>query len=180
MQTDDLRKKLTPDVLRKILSENWFSHDSRWFLKVSAEYGFEAGNRLNQITLKSMARTEMRRLLEATGCGKIESGEDFARVVELALGVYFPPPMLEGEARTVSHDSVTGVITRCLVFDEVRKAGIIGIYECACGCRHEGWLEACGLRGEVKIGKSMMRGDPQCEIAVTSISRLPGRGEDGD
>jgi hypothetical protein len=177
MDTDDLRKRLTAEVLQRILSENWFSHDARWFLKVSAEYGFDVGNRLNQTTLKSMAKTEMRRLLEATGYGDIESGVDFAQMVELALAVYFPPPMLVGEVNTVDRDSVKGTITRCLVFDEVRKAGITGIYECACGCRHEGWLEACDLQGQVKIEKSMMRGDPVCEIAVTSISRVP-RGEE--
>ncbi len=63
LQADELRKRLTPEIRENVLRENWFAHDARWFLKVSEELGFDAGNRLNQITLRSMAKTYMKRII---------------------------------------------------------------------------------------------------------------------
>jgi hypothetical protein len=174
MHMDELKRRLTPEVRERILRENWHSHDARWFLKVGMECGFEVPNKLNQATLKSMVRTEMRRLLQAVGSPEVKSAGDFAELVGIACEVYFPPPMLEPEVKSIAVDSVAGVIKRCIVHEEVSRAGVAGIYECACGYRHEGWLEACGLRGDVRIVKSMLRGDPACEISVSSVSRGSG------
>jgi hypothetical protein len=172
---DELRRNLLPETRERILRENWHSHDARWFLKVGMECGFDLANRLNKVTLRSMARTEMKRLMEAAGCDGAETVEDLTHLVDLACEVYFAPPMLEMEAKATGRDSLAGIVTRCLVQQEVDRAGVRGLYECACGSRHEGWLEACGLTGEVRIVKSMLRGDSRCEVSVTSIARVSDR-----
>lgn len=172
---DELRRNLLPETRERILRENWHSHDARWFLKVAVECGFEVANRLNQVTLRSMSRTEMKRLMDAAGCEGAETMEDLTRLVDLACEVYFPPPMLEAEVRATGPDSIVGTVTRCLVQEEVDRAGVRGLYECACGSRHEGWLEACGFTGKVTIVKSMLRGDSCCEISMTSIARVSDR-----
>ena len=172
IQPSELWKKLTPDVREAILRDNWHSHDARWFLKTGLECGFDLANRLNKTTLKSMAKTEMRRILQAIDNDVIETIEDLVEVIKIALEFYFPRPLLESEIKTVTENSVVGIVNRCLVFEEVKKAGVVAEYECACGCRFEGWLESCGFNSEVNIVKSLMRGDSFCEISLSSISRM--------
>jgi len=167
LQPDELKKRLTPEVRESILRDNWHSHDARWFLKVSQEFGFDVGNRLNQITLKSMAKTDMRRVLEAIDCRKIESLDDVVTVFRIAQELYWPRPMFQGEPRVAGTNSVSVEVTRCPTFEEVKKAGIVGIYQCPCAIRFESWSEACGLGGEAKIVRSIMRGDPVCEITLS-------------
>jgi hypothetical protein len=167
LQPDELKKRLTPEVRESILRDNWHSHDARWFLKVSQEFGFDVGNRLNQITLKSMAKTDMRRVLEAIDCRKIESLNDVVTVFRIAQELYWPRPMFQGEPRVAGATSVSVEVTRCPTFEEVKKAGIVGIYQCPCAIRFESWSEACGLGGEAKIVRSIMRGDPVCEITLS-------------
>ena len=171
LQADALKKRLTPEVRETILRDNWFSHDARWFLKVSQELGFDVGNRLNQITLRSMAKTDMKRLLEAMNCQKIETPDDVVTVFQIAVELYFPPPMFQGQAAATGADSIEIVTTRCGTFEEVKKAGIVGIYQCTCNIRFESWLEACGLGGSANILRSMARGDPVCEVSLSL--RLP-------
>jgi len=57
----EMRKavKLTAEQREKILRENWVSHDGRWFLKTAQELGFDVANRLNQIVIRSMGKTEL-------------------------------------------------------------------------------------------------------------------------
>ena len=172
LQPDELKNRLTPEVKENILRDNWHSHDARWFLKVSQELGFEVGNRFNQITLRSMAKTDMKRLLEAVGCQRIESPHDFATIFQIAQELYFPAPIFEGGFKVTGTDSAMVTVERCPTFEEVKKAGVIGIYQCTCAIRFESWLAACGLGGRASILQSMNRGDPLCKVSLTSISRL--------
>lgn len=170
IEPDKLRERLTPEVKAQLLRENWASHDARWYLKVGLECGFAVANKLNKDAVRSIGRTEIKRLLEATQSSEIKTAEDFIKIQKIACEVYFPPPMLEGEIKVTGEDSFVGITTKCYGFEEVRKAGGTKTYECACGARHEGWLAACGLKGEVRILRSMMQGDPVCEISISSIS----------
>jgi len=173
-EADELRARLTPELMADIMRANWHSHDARWFLKASVECGFDVANRLNKATIRSMARTEMMRLLEAMQCGEVRDMEDFARIANIACEVYFPAGMFEGGTEALGKDAARGIVRSCFVFEEVRRAGVTGVYECACGCRHEGWLAACGLDGKVEIVRSMMRGDPYCEVLASSVGRKAG------
>ncbi len=176
LQPDELRNKLTAEVRENILRDNWFSHDARWFLKVSQELGFDEGNRFNQMILKSMAKTDMKRILRAVDCQTIESPDDVAAIFQIALELYFPSPWFEGEFRVTGADSAMVTVKRCHTLEEVQKAGILGVYQCPCAIRFESWLAACRLSGAASILTSMMRGDPLCEISLSSISRLPDNG----
>ena len=171
MEPEELRERLTPEVKERMMRENWHAHDARWFLKVGVECGFDVANKLNIATVKSMGKTEMKRLLEAMQIGGAENAGDFAKLAAIACETFFSPQMLEAETTANGVDFMKAIIRKCFVFEEVKKAGMTGIYECACGCRHEGWLEGCGLEGEVKILRSMMKGAPFCEIEVSSIAR---------
>jgi hypothetical protein len=170
IQPDELKKKLTPEVRERILRDNWHSHDARWFLKVSQELGFDVANRLNQVTLRSHNKTDLKRILQAVEFKEIENINDAIMIFEIAADLYFPRPMLEIEIKATSTDSAAITITKCPTFEEVKKAEIIGLYECTCWIRVESWLDVCDLDGQVKIQRSMMQGDSICEISVSSIS----------
>ncbi len=180
IKPDELRKRLPPEVRAEIMRDNWISHDARWFLKVGTECGFETANKLNKAILKSMAKTEMRRLMNATGCGEIGDAEELVELVNIAFDVYFPPSMIDWVSKATGKDSIVGIVNRCYVHEEVKRAGVTGMYECACGHRLEGWLAACDLKGEVRIVKSLMREDPICEVLGTSICRLTDDRKSGD
>ncbi len=170
IQPDELGKKLTPEVRERILRDDWHSHDARWFLKVSQELGFDVANRLNQITLRSHTKTDLKRILQAIECKEVENTNDIATIFKIAADLYFPRPMLEIETKEISTDSIAIVINRCPTFEEVKKAGIIGLYGCPCWIRFESWLDVCGFNGKVEIQTSMMQDDSICEILLSSIS----------
>ena len=74
------RVKLTDEERRKILKENWFSHDGRWFLKAAQELGFDVANRQNQIVARSMGKTEAKRFLIDANFGEVKKIEDLQHI----------------------------------------------------------------------------------------------------
>lgn len=162
-------KSLTSDQRERLLREVWWLHDARWFLKVAQEYGFEVANKLNKITVRSMGKTELRKFIAEIAFSEVKSIEDFNRISKIAYEFYFPQPYYESEVKIRNENSGLCVVTKCYVLDNVKKAGVTDLYDCACDFRIKGWLEACNLEGEVKILKSMKKGDPVCEILVSLI-----------
>jgi hypothetical protein len=157
--------KLTSDRREKILKDNWFSHDGRWFLKVAQELGFDVANRLNQIVAKSMGKTEAKRFLIESNFGEVKNIEDLQYIFTEGCRLYYPKEH-EFEFKIVDKNTLVGIVTRCIAFDAVKKTGTTDVYQCSCVIRHGAWLEAFGLDGEAFIRKSMMKGDNVCEIVA--------------
>lgn len=155
--------KLTPEQREKILKENWISHDARWFLKVAQELGFDVASRLNQIVIRSMGKTEAKRFLRESGFGEVRKIEDLLYIFEEGCRLYYPEEH-EYEFKIMDKNTILGIVTRCIVFDAVKKAGVTDLYQCGCMTRHGAWLEAFGLDGEAFMRKSMMKGDNVCEL----------------
>jgi hypothetical protein len=155
--------KLTAEQREKILKENWFSHDGRWFLKVAQELGFDVANRLNQIVARSMGKTEAKRFLIESNFGEVKKIEDLQYLFTEGCRLYYPKEH-EFEFKIMDKNAILGIVTRCVAFDAVKKAGATDLYQCSCATRHGAWLEAFGLDGEAFIRKSMMKGDDICEI----------------
>lgn len=155
---------LTAEQREKILRENWMAHDGRWFLKVAQELGFDVANRLNQITIRSMGKTEAKRFLKESDFGEVKKIENLVYLLEAAWGLYFEG--LEYEFKILDKNTLSSILTRCPIFDAVKEAGVKDLYQCACAVRLGGWLEAFGLDGEVFIRKSMMKGDDVCELVL--------------
>ena len=101
IEPDKLRERLTPEVITQLLCYNWASHDARWYLKVGLECGFAVANKLNKDAIRSIGRTEIKRLLEATQSSEIKTAEDFINIQKIACEVYFPPPM--GQLWALAH-----------------------------------------------------------------------------
>ena len=157
--------ELTAAQRQEIIRQNWISHDARWFLKTAQELGFDVANRLNHIVIRSMGKTEVKRWAQAVGLQGVKDIGQLVEVFDAVNKLYFPEQVYRsGEVR---ENSFVGVVSRCFVAEMVRQAGATNLYECACAARFEGWLEACGFSGAATINKSMMKGDPECQIFIS-------------
>lgn len=154
--------KLTAEQREEILRDNWNSHDARWYLKVAQELGFDVANRLNHIVIRSMGKTEMKRLAQAVGAEKVRDVQELLEVFDLMMELYFPQQVYR---QRIEHKKrFRSTVAKCFVAEMVLQAGAADVYDCACAARFEGWLAALGLEGGVSIERSMLWGEPTCEI----------------
>lgn len=154
---------LSPAQKEDLLRDLWIRHDARWFLKAVGELGFEAATRLNLAVVKSFGKTEIKRLLAASGFAGIKNMDDFTALMKTAAQVYFPPEH-KYEFEVLDQNTLVGRVLECYVYQEVEKAGTTRIHQCAARTRFESWLEACGLEGEVLAEDNTPTCRGSCEI----------------
>lgn len=165
-----LINKIPPEEREKILRQNWWNHDGRWFYYTAREAGFELANKLNMLVNKSIGRAEMRRLMAALNIDATKAADTISALIE-TLSDLFVKDVFVIVGFTKENDYTWVYRLKdgpCYV--ETKKAGIMDLYQCACFKRAEGWAEACGLKAEVFIRKSMIKGDEECEV-VFSIEK---------
>ncbi len=136
---------LSPEEREGLIRSCWYSHDARWFNAVAQEFGLEAANRLNKKACRALGEAEMRRLIKALNIAKPTTVEELVQVIEVAFRVFAPPPLTQLEIRIVDEHSYEGWIKRCYIHENVTKAGIGPLYDCAAGDRIQGWHNALGL-----------------------------------
>lgn len=154
---------LTPEQREKLLRDIWVSHDGRWVLKTVQEIGFEKANKLNHAVIKSLGKTEIKRLIAAANFGEIKNAEDFKELLDIACNLYMPDEH-KYEIKTVDENSVLGHVLECYVFKNVSKAGVTNNFRCAAKPRFTAWLEASGLQGEIVAEKDVDTCNGTCEI----------------
>lgn len=136
---------LSPEEREGLIRNCWYSHDARWFNAVAQEFGLEAANRLNRRVCRALGEAEMRRLIRALSIAHPTTVQELVDVMELAFGVFAPPPLAELEIRAIDDHSYEGWMKRCFIHDNVTKAGIARAYVCAAQDRIQGWHDALGL-----------------------------------
>jgi hypothetical protein len=130
---------------KELLRSCWYSHDARWYTAVAGEFGLEAANRLNKRVCRGLGEVEMHRLVRALGIAAPTTVQELVQVVEVAFRVFAPPPLTQLEIRVVDDHSYEAWIKRCFIHENVTKAGIAPLYDCAAGDRLQGWHDALGL-----------------------------------
>jgi hypothetical protein len=155
--------KLTAGQKEKLLRNIWLLHDGRWFLKSAEQFGFGAATKLNLAVVKSIAKTEMKQLLEETDFGEVRSIEDLQALMEIASLLYFPEEH-KYEFRVVDNNTFVGHVLECYVHKMVSKAGTTAIHRCAAKLRFESWCETMGLDGGVINEKDTSDCNGTCEI----------------
>ena len=145
---------LTAKQRERLLRQNWHSHDSRWFLKVAQELGPTVANRLNQITVRSMGKTEAKRFLTESNSGEVKNIEDLLHLFQEMGGLYYP----DFECKILDKNTILMYNTKCAI-----PASAPAFYECACMVRAEGCMEGLGLDAEAWLRKSRKEGDDICE-----------------
>lgn len=160
----NLLSTLTPDQRIEILRRNWMSHDARWQYATFQELGVEKGNELNHTVSKQMGRTVMYRLMNALEIARVRSIEELKAICEVTMDLYYPPPRFVYHFDLVSENTLFAVMEHCTIYENVKRAGMADLYECACVAMHAGWFEALDIEVEEKLTKSLKNGDERCEF----------------
>jgi len=155
--------KLTPEQREKLLRDIWISHDGGWFLNIVQELGFDMANKLNHAVIKSLGKTEIKRLIGETRSGEIKDVENFKALLDIACGLYMPEEH-KYEIKILDETSILGHVLQCYVFKNISKTGGTGYYRCAAKTRFIAWLEACSVKGEVIAEKDSDHCNGTCEI----------------
>lgn len=158
-------KKLSSIERERILRQNWWGHDGRWFFHVASELGFSKANQMNMTVNRAVGKMEMKNFLAASGLSANEIQQNLLDIMEANL------KLCAADVFSIRHfkqigDSIELVMDECAAHTGTAKAGYAGNYECACFTRIEGWLDAMNIRGNVSIASSLLKGDDHCKIVL--------------
>jgi hypothetical protein len=162
----DLLSTIADEERIEILRRNWMSHEARWQMAVFEALGWEKGNQLNHTIIREMGKVMMHRLMNALGNLEVKNVEELDAVCSAAMDLYYPPPTFVYHFERVSEKSLLGVIEKCAILENVKKAGVADFYECGCFALRSRWYEALNMEAEEQLGKCLKRGDKTCEIVL--------------
>ncbi|MBY8982102.1 MAG: hypothetical protein KGD57_04075, partial [Candidatus Lokiarchaeota archaeon] len=123
------------DILRK----NWLSHDARWQMAIVKKLGWEKGNKINKAIIKDMGKVMMQRLLNVIGVKKITNINDYIEICYTAMELYYPSPSMKYTFKKISENEISGIIEKCIIYDQVKKMKVDNFYECGCFSMRAGW-----------------------------------------
>jgi hypothetical protein len=158
-------KTLPSKERERILRQNWWGHDGRWFFHVASEFGFSKANQMNMAINRAVGKMEMKNFLAASALSGNEIQQYMLDILKANLEI------CAADVFSIRHfkqtdDTFTLAIDECPAHTGTAKAGYAGDYECACFKRGEGWLDGMGMRGSVRIAASLLKGDRHCKIFV--------------
>jgi len=136
---------LGKEELKELLIKGWMTHDGMWFLHCLQECGIEKTNRINRAAIRSMARVETQRVLEAFGLEKVETRTDLKEFVEEMFQVVKADFMKFSYSFT-SPDVLSIEMERCFAHEGMIRMGVAAEYQCGIFERIETWFKTLGLR----------------------------------
>ena len=166
-------RSLSPAQREHLLREMWMDHDGRWFLKVAERNGFDEANELNRAASISVAKTGMRKLIAMLGEGRVRDVKHLRDLMELAYGLYYPPPICDVSFECVGERQIRATYRKCPVMDRIEKGGGMKNYTCGCPNAFQGWLAAVDMPGTVQIRRSVPAGAACCEVLVEISPAAP-------
>ena len=148
-----------------VLQMCWALHDAQWYLKTKKKYGPEDANFLNRRVVFSIGKIEARYVLNALSIKKesIKSIEDITKIILTIRDVLFPK-IMKTEHYIESNTIGYGVVKKCFIWEEVKKAHGEDEYECSCMDRTKGWLAAMGVDADVETQNRFSDGDNLCKF----------------
>ncbi len=157
----------------RLLLDSWWSHDGQWFLKVRASLGLEAAMELNESSIESIGRIEMRSLHSALGSPTVESAADLMPLVVEAHDLVGIP----AEGRMDGPDAFLVHVEQCRVWEMTLAAGLEGS---APGCRGSlrrrlGWATVFFPAARVEWTRVLGRpdGDQRCAYRFRLLEEDP-------
>ena len=137
--------------------------DAQWYLKSQKKFGIVVANELNQEVVSSFAKIEARYVLNSLGIkkGTIKTISEVFKLMNTIMDVIIPKIM---KFKMVIHSDSEGhgIVKKCFIWEEVKKANGEKDYICACNDRHRGWMDAMGISGEIIPLKRFPDGDDEC------------------
>ena len=166
MKKKTLLDSLTNADRERILLRNWMSHDGPWFRHVAQEFGPEVANKLNMRTCRSIGRTDWFRLTKALGIDKVESLEEFLDVFRAAWQLYVPPHI--DVDITLRDNRLSALVDKCFAYEAVKSVGMEKFYDCGIFERIRSWIDAAGVKYELKpaIGKCLKTQGKECRRTI--------------
>jgi len=134
-----------PAAREELLRRMWYWHDARWFAAVAGEVGIDAANRVNRGIVRALGQTEMRRLMRALSVEGVDGIGDELALFEAGRDLFVPASLIESSVCAAGDHAYDVAIARCFVHDNIVRAGIADVYECAVFDRIAGWHDAWGL-----------------------------------
>jgi len=158
---------LTFEMEKDLLIKGWMSHDARWFMAVANRFGMDAANQLNQMVCREIGRVEMKRYMKTLAISPVKSLEEYLILQKAAISLY-GPDLIKYEIKTVDRQSYEMHIKRCFAYENIMRAGIEDRCECGILARIQGWIDAQGLKHELKpsLGKCMMVLGKECSYTI--------------
>ena len=172
-KADDLLRQLPSAERETLLIKCWMSHDARWFMAVAREYGVQTANRLNQIAAREVGKVEAQRIMRALHLPPAANADDCLQAQEAFISL-LGPDLLDYRAVKIGDQAYQMQIRRCFAYDNAARAGIADEYECGIFARVAGWLDALGVKHELRpsLGKCLKSQGRECAYTIM----LPDRG----
>ncbi len=161
--TPEEKYKIPLETQKFILQMCMAQWDAQWYLKTQKRFGIEVTNELNKQIISSFAKIEARHILNSLGIkkGDVKTIHDVFKIMNTIMDVIIPKIM---KFKMVIHSDLegNGIVKKCFIWEEVKKANGEKNYICACNHRHRGWMDAMGISGEIIPLKRFPDGDNQC------------------
>ena len=138
-------RTLNAETEKDLLRRCWLWHDARWFAAVAGEFGMEAANRINRKNVRALGQVEMRRLMKAHGVERVDDVAGAMELYDAGRDLYVPPSLMDADVSPVAANAYDVTFRRCYVHENITRAGIAELYDCAVFERIQGWHDAWGL-----------------------------------
>ena len=165
-QIYDLLSTISEEEKLKMLSKNWLSHDARWQIGSVSYLGWDKANKLNQNVTKQIGKVLMLRMMKALKISEVKNIYQVNLLLGLTTYFNFLIHPSTWYIKTISNEEYKLVINECFTFENVKRVGATGGYECACHFFREGLFEAICIEIEQTCQKNLMKGDNKCKICI--------------
>ena len=131
-------KALPSKKRERILRQNWWGHDGRWFFHVASELGFSKANQMNMAINRTVGKMEMKNFRRASGLSGIEIQQQMLDILKANL------EMCASDVFSIRYfmqagDTFTLVIDECAAHTGTVRAGYAGVP--VSGAVKAGWME---------------------------------------
>jgi hypothetical protein len=157
--------KLDKHELKELLVKCWMTHDGAWFYNVVKEYGIDAANKLNKGAIKNLSVLEMQRIRKALGMEKtkINSFEQLKKFIDDGFSI-LKGDFMKFQYTFPEENRMHWEMDTCFAFEGMKMIGVMQGYECGVIFRVCCWLDALGIKYELKpkITKCLLYSQKKC------------------
>lgn len=165
-----LFEKLNKRELKELLVKCWMTHDGAWFYNAVKAFGTENANKLNKGAIKNLSVLEMQRIRKALGMGKtkISTFEQLKKFIDDAFSI-LKGDFMKFEYTFPEKNRMHWEMDTCFAFEGMKMIGIKQGYECGVIYRVLCWLDALGVKYEMKpkINECLLYSQKKCVGDIT-------------